>query len=106
MKNEKKLSKINLLQAIMLIGQDAYNLEPIIFHYCFINLNNAKNYKIIKKNFQSELLKKIINELTLTEDNLYKIQNNTLIINKKRDNFNGLFFNRYANDVMPTDLKN
>lgn len=105
MKNEKKLSKINLLQAIMLLDQDAYNLEPIFFHYCFIKLNNAKNYKIIKKNFQGELLKKIFNELTLTEDNLFKIQNNTLMTNRKRNNFNGLFFNRYANDVMPSDLE-
>ena len=105
MKNEKKLSKINLLQAIMIIDEDAYNLEPTIFHYCFIKLSNAKNYKIIKKNFQSELLNKIFNELTLTEDNLYEIQNNALITNRKKDNFNGLFFNRYANDVLPLDLE-
>ena len=36
-KNEKKLTKINFLQSLMLLDEDAYNLDPVHFHYCFLN---------------------------------------------------------------------
>ena len=40
----------------MLIDEDAYNLDPVIFHYCFIELSDIDKYSIYKENFQSELI--------------------------------------------------
>ena len=60
---EKKLEQFNLLQAIMLIDEDAYNLDPVHFHYCFLKLNNISKFKLIKANFRSKLLKRLLKGL-------------------------------------------
>ena len=99
-KNEKKLTKFNFLQAIMLIDEDAYNLDPVRFHYCFLGLNKTKKYKIIKNNFKSRLLSKLFEKIDLTIEK--NIKNLTFIL-KKRTNDEGMFiiFERSGYDVMP-----
>ena len=98
-KNEKKLTKFNFLQAIMLIDEDAYNLDPVRFHYCFLELNKTKKYKIIKNNFKSGLLSKLFEKIDLTLEK--NIKNLTFIL-KKRTNDEGMFitFERSGYDVL------
>ena len=60
---EKKLEQFNFLQAIMLIDEDAYNLDPVHFHYCFLKLKNISKFKLIKANFRSKLLKRLLKGL-------------------------------------------
>lgn len=62
---EKKLKKFNLLQAIMLIDEDAYNLDPVHFHFCFLQLKDTSKYKLIKNNFKSKLLKGLFKGLNI-----------------------------------------
>ena len=47
----------------MLIDEDAYNLDPISFHYCFLRLTNIKEFEIYKKNFNSKLLKALLENI-------------------------------------------
>ena len=63
---EKKLSKFNFFQALMLIDEDSYNLDPIHFHYCFLKLKNPKKYSLFKKNFKGNLLKKLLEKIDVT----------------------------------------
>ena len=100
-KNEKKLKKFNFFQAIMLIDEDAYNLDPFRFHYCFLELKNSKNYHLIKENFKSNLLSKLLGKIDLTmEDNIKKL---TFIAKRSSDDGEGLVFTfeRKGRDVMP-----
>ena len=65
--NEKKLTKFNFLQALMLLDEDVYNLDPVHFHYCFLQLEKNKDeFLIFKENFRSNLLKKILSKINLT----------------------------------------
>ena len=98
--NEKKLTKFNVFQAIMLIDEDAYNLDPVRFHYCFLELQNSNNYKIIKENFNSELLSKLLTKLDLTEEE--NIKNLTFTAKRSSDDGEGLCFRfeRKGYDVM------
>ena len=84
----------------MLIDEDAYNLDPVRFHYCFLELNKTKKYKIIKNNFKSGLLSKLFEKIDLTLEK--NIKNLTFIL-KKRTNDEGMFitFERSGYDVMP-----
>jgi len=63
--DEKKLKKFNFFQALMLIDEDAYNLNPADFHYCFIKLKNTKNFSLIKENFRSPLLKRLLENIDI-----------------------------------------
>ena len=96
--NEKKLTKFNFFQAIMLIDEDAYNLDPVRFHYCFLELKNSKNYKIIKENFQSKLLLKLLGKIDLTQEENIK----NMTITAKRGSNEGIYltFERSGYDVM------
>ena len=97
--NEKKLTKINFFQALMLIDEDAYNLSPIHFHYCFLQLQETKNFSLKKKNFRSPLLSKLLKKID--ENFQSEIQN--LVFISKRGVENGLYFyaERSGYDVMP-----
>ena len=64
-KDEKKLQTFNLLQAIMLIDEDAYNLDPVHFHFCFLELKDTSKYQLIKDNFNSKLLKGLFKDLNI-----------------------------------------
>ena len=98
--NEKKLTKFNVFQAIMLIDEDAYNLDPVRFHYCFLELQKSNNYKIIKENFNSDLLSKLLTKLDLTEEE--NIKNLTFTAKRSSDDGEGLCFRfeRKGYDVM------
>ena len=100
-KNEKKLKKFNFFQAIMLIDEDAYNLDPVRFHYCFLELKNSKNYKIIKENFKSNLLSKLLSKIDLKEEE--NIKNLTFIAKRSSDDDEGTFFTfeRKGYDIRP-----
>ena len=99
--NENKLKEFNFLQALML---DAYNLDPVHFHYCFLKLKNANNYKLIKENFQSPLLKLLLEKVDFSKSD--EIKKLTFI--SKRSSTGGLLFefNRDACDVMPPYIRN
>ena len=87
----------------MLIDEDAYNLDPVHFHYCFLELKNAGNYKIIKSNFRSRLLSKILKNI----DNEYEKEIKRLAFTAKRSEDEGLYFEfeRSTNsDVSPSFL--
>jgi len=103
-KNEQKLKKFNFLQALMLIDEDAYNLDPISFHYCFLRLVNTKEFEIYKKNFNSKLLKALLENINAKQKNEIK----NLSLNSKR----GFKYNEFielertANDVMSSYFSN
>ena len=103
-KNEQKLKKFNFLQALMLIDEDAYNLDPISFHYCFLRLANTKEFEIYKKNFNSKLLKALLENINAKQKNGIK----NLSLNSKR----GFKYNEFielertANDVMSSYFSN
>lgn len=96
--NEKKLTKFNFLQALMLLDEDAYNLDPVHFHYCFLQLENKDKFSIIKENFRSKLLNKILNKINLKFHKEIK----NLIFTAKRSSSNELCieFERSGCDVM------
>ena len=102
--NENKLKEFNFLQALMLLDEDAYNLDPVHFHYCFLKLKNANNYKLIKENFQSPLLKLLLEKVDFSKSD--EIKKLTFI--SKRSSTGGLLFefNREACDVMPPYIRN
>ena len=83
----------------MLIDEDAYNLSPIHFHYCFLQLQKTKNFSLKKKNFRSPLLSKLLKKID--ENVQSEIQN--LVFISKRGMENGLYFyaERSGYDVMP-----
>ena len=100
---EKKLKSIDFLQALMLIDEDAYNLDPVHFHYCFLELKNVDNYNIIKSNFRSRLLSKILKNI----DTEFEEEIKALTIIAKRSGDEGLYFEyeRPADsDVSPSFL--
>ena len=71
-KGETKLKQFNFLQALMLLDEDAYNLDPVHFHYCFLKLKNGNNYKLIKENFQSPLLKLLLEKVDFSKSDEIK----------------------------------
>ena len=101
---ENKLKEFNFLQALMLLDEDAYNLDPVHFHYCFLKLKNANNYKLIKENFQSPLLKLLLEKVDFSKSD--EIKKLTFI--SKRSGLGGLLFefNRDVCDVMPPYIRN
>lgn len=99
-KEEKKLTEFNFLQALMLIDEDAYNLDPIHFHYCFLQLRDTIKYSFIKENFGSELLKKLVEKIDISLVNRIK----SLTFTAKRGSNDGVmyfdFSDRIGYDVM------
>lgn len=104
---EKKLVQINFLQAIMLIDEDAYNLDPVHFHYCFLKLKDISKYKLIKDNFRSKLLSRLLKDLKC--DINEKIEKLIFIAKRSSDEGNIFTFNfprSEANDVMSSYATN
>ena len=103
---EKKLSKFNFFQALMLIDEDSYNLDPIHFHYCFLQLKNSKNYSLIKKNFQSNLLKNILEKIDIIPQE--KIRALTFTAKRGSEEGGEIYFefdDRHGNDDMSSFAK-
>ena len=101
--NETKLKKFNFLQALMLIDEDAYNLDPIHFHYCFLQLQDTKKFSFIKENFKSQLLVTLLEKIDQKFQN--EIKNLTFISKRSLDG--GLYFyaERSGYDVMSSYAK-
>ena len=101
---ENKLKEFNFLQAIILLDEDAYNLDPVHFHYCFLQLENKDKFTIIKENFRSKLLNKILNKINLKFHKEIK----NLIFTAKRSSSNELCieFERSGCDVMSSYFNN
>ena len=100
---ENKLKEFNFLQALMLLDEDAYNLDPVHFHYCFLKLKNANNYNLIKENFKSPLLNSLLENIDFSQGNDFK---NMIFICKRSLNDELLFeFERDACDVMPSYIR-
>ena len=101
---EHKLKSFNFLQALMLIDEDAYNMDPVHFHYCFLKLRDTKKYQLFEKNFKSPLLEKILKKIDFSKKE--QIQNLKFVA--KRDGKGDMFLfeiERNANDVMPSCLR-
>ena len=99
--SEKKLVQFNFLQAIMLIDEDAYNLDPVHFHYCFLELKNISKYRLIKDNFRSKLLCRLLKDLKCNINE--KIEKLNFIAKRSSDEENIFIFNfprSEVNDVM------
>ena len=102
-KGETKLKQFNFLQALMLLDEDAYNLDPDHFHYCFLKLKNGNNYNLIKENFKSPLLNSLLENIDFSQGNDFK---NMIFICKRSLNDELLFeFERDACDVMPSYIR-
>ena len=101
--HENKLTNFNFLQAIMLLDEDAYYMDPIHFHYCFLELAKNNKYKFIKKNFRSSLL-----ELLLKNIDFNKIDdiNDIKFYAKRSDNDMTMEIERNVCDVMPAGIRN
>ena len=102
---EKKLNKFNFLQAIMLIDEDAYNMDPVHFHFCFLELRKKKKYKIIKKNFRSNLLSKLLEKIDLKFE--AKLRKLTFTSRRGSNNDAEMYieFEREGYDVIPSYAK-
>ena len=100
---EHRLKEFNFLQALMLLDEDAYNLDPVHFHYCFLKLKNANNYSLIKENFGSSLLKSLLEKIDFSKANEIK----QLTFVSKRSFLGELLFefNRDVCDVMPSYIR-
>ena len=96
--DEKKLTKFNFLQALMLIDEDAYNLDPVHFHYCFLQLKDNNKYSFIKENFKSPLLVKLLKNI----DSKFKEELKKISFFSKRGADDGLnfYFERSLCDEM------
>ena len=83
----------------MLSDEDAYNLDSVLFHYCFLQLENTEQFFIIKENFTSNLLSKILNKINLIYD---KETKNIIFKVKRPTSDDGLYieFERSGCDVM------
>jgi hypothetical protein len=102
-KDETKLKEFNFLQALMLLDEDAYNLDPVHFHYCFLQLKNANNYMLIKENFKSPLLKSLLEGIDFSTEKELK---NVKFISKRSLTDELLFeFERDVCDVMPSYIR-
>ena len=101
--NETKLKKFNFLQALMLIDEDAYNLDPIHFHYCFLQLQDTKKFSFIKENFKSQLLVTLLEKI----DQKFQKEIKNLTFISKRSLDGGLYFyaERSGYDVMSSYAK-
>ena len=101
---EHRLKEFNFLQALMLLDEDAYNLDPVHFHYCFLKLKNANNYNLIRENFGSSLLKSLLVKIDFSKANEIK----QLTFVSKRSFLGELLFefNRDVCDVMPSYIRN
>ena len=82
----------------MLLDEDAYNLDPIHFHYCFLELKNPSKYKLIKENFQSKLLKSLLKDINLSKN---EIKTLTFVSKRSLDGEIYAGFERDDSDVMP-----
>ena len=82
----------------MLLDEDAYNLDPIHFHYCFLELKNPAKYKLIKENFQSKLLKSLLKDINLSKN---EIKTLTFVSKRSLDGEIYAGFERDDRDVMP-----
>ena len=82
----------------MLLDEDAYNLDPIHFHYCFLELKNPAKYKLIKENFQSKLLKSLLNDINLSKN---EIKTLTFVSKRSLDGEIYAGFERDDRDVIP-----
>ena len=106
-KNEKRLSTINFLQALMLIDEDAYNLNPVHFHYCFLKLKDIEKYSFFKENFKSELLMKLLKNINVNDEQKKKIKKMTVNGLRSSDGENSVLFERDEEvyDVMSSYAK-
>ena len=108
--SEPKLTKFNFFQAIMLLDEDAYNLDPVHFHYCFLKLGNIENeenkFILIKENFTSLLLKKLLETIDISEmENIKELKfcaNRRVDVDDIEDIY--FTFERNKIDVMPSFL--
>ena len=105
--NEKRLSSINFLQALMILDEDAYNLNPVHFHYCFLQLGNNEKYSFYKENFTSELLIKLLKNINLNDKQREKIKKMTVNGLRGVDGENKVLFerNEEVSDVMSSYAK-
>ena len=101
--HESKLTDINFLQGLMILDPDAYNLDPVNFHYCFLQLKKYNKYKIIKENFRSPLLQALLKEIKFT--NIEEIKK--LSFHAKRGSNDGMSMEIERNicDVMPPYIR-
>ena len=103
---EKKLTKFNFFQALMLIDEDSYNLDPIHFHYCFLQLKNSEKYSLIKENFKSKLLKNLLEKIDLNVEE--KIKSLIFIAKRSADEGGEIYLEfdeRCGYDVMSSYAK-
>ena len=104
---EKILTKFNFFQALMLIDEDSYNLDPVHFHYCFLQLKNYKKYSLIKKNFKSNLLKNLLEKIDL--DDKKEIKSLYFTAERSSDEGSEMYFefeDRRCSEVMYSYAKN
>ena len=102
-KNESRLTDLNFLQGLMILDPDAYNLDPVNFHYCFLQLKEYHKYKILKENFRSPLLQALLNKIDFS--NIDEIK--SISFHAKRSSNNGMTMEIERNvcDVMPAYIR-
>ena len=91
----------------MLIDEDSYNLDPVHFHYCFLQLINYKKYSLIKKNFKSNLLKNLLEKIDL--DDKKEIKSLYFTVERSSDEGSEMYFefeDRRCSEVMYSYAKN
>ena len=101
--HESKLTDINFLQGIMILDPDAYNLDPVNFHYCFLRLKEYYNYKILKENFNSPLLQALLNKIDFS--NIDEIKKMSFHAKRSSNNGMSMEIERNVCDVMPAYIR-
>ena len=101
--HESKLTNINFLQGLMILDPDAYNLDPIIFHYCFLQLKEYHKYKILKENFRSLLLQALLNKIDFT--NIDEIKKMSFHAKRSSNDGMAMEIERNVCDVMPAYIR-
>ena len=91
----------------MILDEDAYNLNPVHFHYCFLQLGNNEKYSFYKENFTSELLIKLLKNINLNDKQREKIKKMTVNGLRGVDGENKVLFerNEEVSDVMSSYVK-
>ena len=91
----------------MLIDEDAYNLNPVHFHYCFLKLKDIEKYSFFKENFKSELLMKLLKNINVNDEQKKKIKKMTVNGLRSSDGENSVLFERDEEiyDVMSSYAK-